>query len=499
MSRTRPLLQPLAERLHDGQIVFTHEQAIDLTKKIMAMTTVENATVSVRHSVRHITRLASGNVRSTDVGERLRITLRTENAQGPQAVSVQINQLEEDSLKDMVVRADTLLNAMIGTNEKIAVEYHDEQDTYQPDHLWHAQTAAAIGTAHESVVSQVAPQIIDAARRQRGSGGPFNASGFVGLYASAEAVLTTRGITAYSNETDSEVSVTVRPMDGKASGWQGQAHRDWRRLDPAKVATEAADIAARSVNPSALEPGRRTAILGSGAVIQLMRFLVPHFNGFISDIGGTAFSKVPRESRGSRWEQQIFDPRVQITSDPSDFESGYPAWFDRGYANPPMTWIAHGRLRNLAYHPGQALAIGKPYSELPFSLRFHGGDVSADDMIAQCQDGVYVHRVADVDVVDMNTGMMTGVTRDGCFLVRKGRMERPIKNFRFWVSPFFFLNALLAIGPTQRAAFGYAPPTRREMESTGKGYDFFDWPRWPMIVPPLMVRDFNFSALIDAT
>ena len=67
-------------------------------------------------------------------------------------------------------------------------------------------------------------------------------------------------------------------------------------------------------------------------------------------------------------------------------------------------------------------------------------------------------------------------------------------------SPFFFLNTLVAMAPTKRAAFGYAPPTDRELRVTSKddNAEFFDWPRRPMIVPPLMVNDFNFSALVDA-
>jgi predicted Zn-dependent protease len=92
--------------------------------------------------------------------------------------------------------------------------------------------------------------------------------------------------------------------------------------------------------------------------------------------------------------------------------------------------------------------------------------------------------------------MMTGVTRDGCFLVRKGKIERPVKNFRFLVSPFFLLNNLVAMGPTHRAAFGYAPWTRQE-ENHALGISH-DWPRRPMVVPPLMVREFNFNALNDA-
>jgi len=79
----------------------------------------------------------------------------------------------------------------------------------------------------------------------------------------------------------------------------------------------------------------------------------------------------------------------------------------------------------------------------------------------------------------------TGVTRDGCFLIKDGKIAKPVKNFRFLDSPAFMLNKLVTLGPTRRASLGYAPSE-------------FDWPRRPMIVPPMMVNDFNFSALADA-
>jgi len=82
--------------------------------------------------------------------------------------------------------------------------------------------------------------------------------------------------------------------------------------------------------------------------------------------------------------------------------------------------------------------------------------------------------------------MMTGVTNGGCFVVRHGKIEKPIRDLRFLDSPYFFLNRILAIGPTVRTAFGYSPSQRD------------DWPLAPTIVPPVMVQDFNFIALADA-
>jgi hypothetical protein len=67
-----------------------------------------------------------------------------------------------------------------------------------------------------------------------------------------------------------------------------------------------------------------------------------------------------------------------------------------------------------------------------------------------------------------------------------------VKNFRILESPFFFMNRIQALGPTARAPFGYTPPASTENLSD------VTWPRPPIVAPPMMVSDFNFSALADA-
>jgi predicted Zn-dependent protease len=116
-------------------------------------------------------------------------------------------------------------------------------------------------------------------------------------------------------------------------------------------------------------------------------------------------------------------------------------------------------------------------------------------MIAQCKEGILVNRVSDVEMVDEYTCVLTGVTHGGCFLIKDGRIFKPVKNFRFLESPFFFLNRIEALGVPERAAFGFTPRGENEPAWDSHGGA---WPRPPLIVPPMMVRDFNFTALSDA-
>jgi predicted Zn-dependent protease len=90
-----------------------------------------------------------------------------------------------------------------------------------------------------------------------------------------------------------------------------------------------------------------------------------------------------------------------------------------------------------------------------------------------------------------SSGLMTGVTRDGCFLIKDGKIAKPVKNFRFTESPFLAFNKVEMIGEPERVAFGYDVPREHTDGPTR-------WPHLPIIVPPMMIQDFNFTALSDA-
>src|SRR5688572_15258682 len=102
MSRSKPLLPPLSEQLAEGTPVVTREQALDLNKRVLALTTTENTSISIKHTVRSITRFVNDQVRNTDDGESLALSIRMGDPQSPNFVLLQTNQLDEISLQDMV-------------------------------------------------------------------------------------------------------------------------------------------------------------------------------------------------------------------------------------------------------------------------------------------------------------------------------------------------------------------------------------------------------------
>ncbi len=316
------------------------------------------------------------------------------------------------------------------------------------------------------------------------------AAGFVGVMARCAAVMNKDGLESYYRETDCECTMTARTADGTSSGWHGQANRDWGKVEAHVVAATAVDIAQRGANPKAVEPGRHVAILTPLAVVQLVHLMTSAFDAIQTDSGGTPFSMHPT---GSKRGLRVFDRRLSMSSDPADADGGYRPDFAGGMPEPKMTWVENGVLTNLAYSPWYAMETGQRYAGDPWSFRMSGGSASIESMIAACQEGILVNRVSNLELSDASKGTVTGVTRDGCFLVRQGKIVQPVKNFRFRDSPWFFLNNILSLGVPVRAAFGYTPPAADE--SFG---DSTAWPRRPIIVPPMMVQDFNFTSLAEA-
>jgi predicted Zn-dependent protease len=431
-----------------------------LGRQILSYSTVDTTRVELVHTVQGITRVMRNRMRAGEDGETLTIRITTQHGSRTD-FELGTNQISAPLLRAAVQLADAQArSASQGSPDK---EPLLGPRTYVPVTLTHPSTLEALHEGRHAV----APALVRAVRAAH-----LQCSVFVGVMNRSTCAMDTSGLLASGEETDAEVTLTVWTRDGMNSGWAGQATRDWSQLAVSRLAEEAIDMARRSENPVALEPGRRTAILGPAAVGQLLRN-VP------MDIGHEGPGAIGR---------RVCDARLTLQSDPADAEGGYLPFFpirsnrgEIGYPVQAMVWIRNGIQENHALVPGRAAQLGRLHPHPgPMAMRVSGSTItSVADMIAGCQEGVYIHRLY---------GGAEGVTRDGCFLIKHGKLERPVKNFRIRENPWFALNNLEAIGPTARTAWG------------ANGAWFYDqpWPHEPVIVPPLMIRDFNLVALADA-
>ena len=106
-------------------------------------------------------------------------------------------------------------------------------------------------------------------------------------------------------------------------------------------------------------------------------------------------------------------------------------------------------------------------------LKFVGGSKSTEELIAGCERGILVTHFFYIRSLDQRTVMLTGLTRDGTFLIEKGKITAAVKNFRWNESPLFMLSKIEELGKAERTSAG-------------------------QVMPSLRIRDFNFTSLSDA-
>jgi len=187
-----------------------------------------------------------------------------------------------------------------------------------------------------------------------------------------------------------------------------------------------------------------------------------------------------------------------VSADPMDPELGFPP-FDvtdnpsDGFINVfhPVTWIKNGVLQELSYDRFYAAAcLGTGHgigSTGAFRMDGIGEPTTVEEMIATTKRGLMVTCFSQMSLEDSKSTLMRGYTRNGLWLIENGKISKSVKNMAITESILFALNNIEQIGAPQRV---FHPP-----KEVNWGAE--DLPA-PVVVPPLKIRDFSFTALIDA-
>jgi predicted Zn-dependent protease len=305
--------------------------------------------------------------------------------------------------------------------------------------------------------------------------GDLKAAGFLQTGIGAGAVGNNKGLFAYQAGTSTNYTLTVRTTDGTGSGWAGADHPDWSQLDVKGVAQRAIEKARLSRNPVAIEPGRYTVILEPQAVGDLVQLLAFALDARSADEGRSAFSK---PGGGTKIGEKVADERVTLFSDPADPQLLSNVFDGQGLPAHRVAWIENGILKRLTYGRFWAQKKGQQPDAGTNAVKLASGTQTQEELIASTPRGVLVTRLFYLRQTDPRTVMYTGLTRDGTFLIENGKVTKSIKNFRFNESPLLMLNNLDGIGKAVRVA------------GTEAGGD--------VVMPPLKIRDFNFTSLSDA-
>lgn len=442
--------------------VLSREQAQAIVDRALKLSKADAVRVSVNSSRETNLRFADNQMSTS--GVTTNSTIRIQSVFGKRKASVVTNDRSDEGLRRAVAQSEAL--ARLAPEDP---EYLGElpPQTYTPVNAWFDRTAELSAEDRaKAAMTALAP-----ARTAK----DLTVAGFIICNASASAIGNSAGLFAYHRGTSANYTLTARTTDGTGSGWVGSESNDWTAIDFQSVATRAIDKARRSRNPVGIEPGRYTVIFEPEATANLVSLMGGAFQARSADEGRSAFSKA---GGGTRLGEKIVDERVTLITDPGDpLILGSP--FDgEGMPTAKQAWVQNGVLNQLAYNRFWANKQGKTATVGAQSLRMASGSDTIESMIASTTRGVLVTRLWYLRPLDARTLMYTGLTRDGTFLIENGKIARSIKNFRFNDSPLFMLNNLEGVGAAVRTAGGEGGPG--------------------VAMPPIKVRDFNFSSSSDA-
>ena len=304
----------------------------------------------------------------------------------------------------------------------------------------------------------------------------MEAAGYVETVADEVLILSTTGVEAFGRTTRAGVSVLA--MTDDSSGYAERLERRISALDPSVLATRAVDKAERSRSPKPIDPGSYTVILEPAAVSTLMQFL-----GYLG-FGAKAFLE-GRSFMTGRVGEKLAADLITIVDDPVAEDSlGLPFDFE-GVPSRRVPLIENGVAKGVVWDratgkkggessTGHALPPPNPYGPIPMNLRMEPGKTSIDDMVASTENGLLVTRFHYSNVVNEKETVLTGMTRDGTFLISDGRIKHGVKNLRYTQ------NALEALSNVE--AVGDKTEISTEL--------FFGGSR----APALKIRDFKFSS-----
>jgi predicted Zn-dependent protease len=203
------------------------------------------------------------------------------------------------------------------------------------------------------------------------------------------------------------------------------------------------------------------------------------FSGFDARSADEGRSFLSKKGGANRLGDKLFDEQVNVWTDPWDKDVPVLPW-DTGTMLPRerVALIKDGRVNALDYSLFWARKKGVRPVGSPGNIIMAGTGKSTAELIANTKKGVLVTRTWYIRMVDPQSVLLTGLTRDGTFYIENGKIKHPIKNFRFNESPVTMLNNIEEMGK---------PAVIGGEESS-----------YSLLLPPMRVRDFNFTSLSDA-
>ena len=440
--------------------ILSEAEAKAILDKVIAFSTGDQTIAQLGGGISGNVRFARNDISTSGIVDQTELGVQV--AFGKRVGTATINQFDDASLERVVRRAESLAKLAPENPEFMPAV---GKQTYRATDTFSEATAALTAEARAKIAET---SILPCRERN------LIAAGFLEDGQSFFAHANSNGNFGYQRSTVADYTCTVRTDDGRGSGWVASNVQDIAQFDAAQDIQIAMRKAAASVDAKALEPGKYTVILEPAAASGLISFMMNFFDARSADEGRSFLSK---QGGGNKIGEQIMDPRVNIYTDP--WHPLVPAlpWDGEGLPREKTPIIENGKVANLEYSRYWSQKQGKPEKAGWGNVIMDGGTKSTAELIAGTERGILLTRTWYIRMVDPQTVLLTGLTRDGTFYIENGQLKYPIKNFRFNESPVIMLNNIDELGRSVRV----------KADEGGS-----------MLLPPMKIRDFTFTSLSDA-
>lgn len=315
------------------------------------------------------------------------------------------------------------------------------------------------------------------------------ASGVLGTTTNHVSVLNTSGLEAQYRGTTGQFSLTMDADNGNQTGYALQTFADINELRPVQVAETTLERALLNKNQADITPGKYDVVIDPHAWSETLFFLtVSASAGYSPDFGMRQY-KEGRSYLSGRMGEKIMGENITIEDDVYHPLQTGPQFDGEGHPKLKLNLIENGVLRNVASSrisahrysdatpTGHELLLPNPLGELPTNLviKGRGKTRTTEELVRELDQGLFLTRLWYVREVEPKSKTVTGMTRDGTFLVENGEIKRPVKNVRF-------NQSLLEL-------FSHAEEFSEPIRNTAT----FDGAT--IIQPGILARDFNFTSV----
>jgi len=392
----------------------------EIAQTVLRASKADQTEVMVTSNDSHLTRFAANtihqNVSETDVTVRVRTVIdnKTGVASG--------NELGGAGLERIVRSAETIASFQQANPEFRSLP---EPRPVKPVAAVVERTAKATPMDR----AKGAERILKLSRAEG-----LEAAGAISTDSQELFVANSLGIGAYHRGTVAHAMAVI--MGETGSGFGAQASIDFAKIDSEGVGRTAVDKALRSRNPESIEPGEYTVILEEEAVADMVFYL--GYMGF-----GALAVQEERSFMSGKIGERITGEKITIWDDGSD-PRGIPLPFDfEGVPKRRVSLIEKGVAVGVVHDSftagreqgatstGHALPMPNTFGPLPINLFMATGDATKEEMLASTKRGIWVTRFHYTNIVHPVKTILTGMTRDGTFLIENGKITKPLKNLRF--------------------------------------------------------------------